>query len=123
MSKADHSATSDKRRLERIDVGETIKVLNRMGGQELGRVANIHEEGFMMIGQDEVVFEGGVFQLDFIWESSENNEETEEFSLGAECLWRKPGETQTWSGFTIIDKGESDSAIIERIVSAFKQSS
>ena len=88
MIKTEHSSASDKRRLERIDVGETIKVLNRMGGQELGRVANIHEEGFMMIGQDEVVFEGGVFQLDFIWESSENNEETEEFSLGAECLWR-----------------------------------
>lgn len=122
MIKTEHSSASDKRRLERIDVGETIKVLNRIGGQELGRVANIHEEGFMMIGQDDVVFEGGVFQLDFIWETSGNNKEIEEFSLGAECLWRKPGETQSWSGFTIIDKGERDSAIIERIVRTFQQS-
>lgn len=96
---------------DRHKVNQRILVENSVHGQLLGNVANVHEEGFMLIGNHVPVSEGGIYLLAFQFSSPVLKKD--KITLGAECLWvRETSDDQYWAGFQIIDISESDKKII-----------
>lgn len=112
-----------RRALKRVAVTSHVEVRNALDRVVMGQVANLHEEGFMLIGpqlggsSDAVILEGGLFQLEFLWRREGGD--CNLFSLNAECLWTKPSETQLWSGFAIIEVSDDALAWIRDITRGF----
>tara|TARA_R110000868_G_scaffold174376_2_gene411043 strand:- start:253 stop:597 length:345 start_codon:yes stop_codon:yes gene_type:complete len=106
--------TSESRRRERKAVEQLIEVKDVMLDSDVGRVVNIHEEGFMLIG-DGQIRENCLYQLAL--DLAEPVSAVDSLSVGAECLWMKETDsgTQYWAGFQIIDISDDDRAIITKI--------
>lgn len=104
------------RKHERSSVNQTILVKNVMLNKDIGHVANINEDGFMLIGDGEIM-EESLYQLTF--ELSTPVDGVSEIAVGAECLWTKETDTcdQNWAGFHIIDIAERDVEIIRKLSS------
>ncbi len=105
------SSIQEMRSHSRADVSEVIRVLDRQTGTDLGRLVNISEEGFMLLGS-QPVSENSVLQLSLEFESGENN--TSPILIGVESLWchSSNDQTQYWTGFYIIDISDED---LERV--------
>lgn len=106
---------NDEQRTQvRIPVDEEIYVRDVISSKELGTLANIHGEGFMVIsdgGLKEDHLYQVVFEKDFGATSSDD-------SLGAECLWISETGTgdQVWAGFQIMDCSDAAKARIAAII-------
>lgn len=100
----------EMRNHNRVEVSEVIRVINRQTGAELGRLVNISEEGFMLLGSQSVP-EDNILQLSLEFESGNN---TAPILIGVECLWchSSSDQTQYWAGFYIIDISDED---LERV--------
>lgn len=107
-------STNELRRRERKAVEQLIEVKDVLLDSDVGRVVNLHEEGFMLIG-DGQIRENCLYQLNMAL--TEPVAETESISVGAECLWMKETDsgTQYWAGFQIIDISENDRDVIVQI--------
>ena len=108
----------DKRQLERVPVHESVTVVDAMREMELGKMVNLHEEGFLLITNHEIK-ENSLFQLKFLF-SEEIDGETE-VGVGAECLWTLETDTghQLWAGFHIMDLSEKGQLIITALKQRF----
>ncbi len=108
----------NKRRLDRKKTRQELRVVNSMNGELLGVVANLHEEGFMLLGAIGVK-EGGVYQTQLVF--TEPVDGRESLQLGVECLWLNETDvgTQMWAGFHIIDVADADKALIPKLVEQF----
>ena len=95
----------------RVDVSEVIRVVDRQTGMDLGRLVNISDEGFMLLGS-QPVSEDSILQLSLEFESGRNN--ANPILIGVESLWchASNDQTQYWSGFYIIDISDED---LERV--------
>lgn len=104
----------EKRRQARIPVDEEISVRDIVSGKELGILANIHVEGFMLIS-DGGLKEDNLYQIRLEVNSDKN---TEDCSIGAECLWISDTGTgdQVWAGFQIMEMSDSAKELIESLV-------
>lgn len=99
------------RQMDRHKVNQHVLVVNSLHDQLLGNIVNVHEEGFMLIGNSVLLSEGGIYQLSFQFSSPVL--ETKKVSLGAECLWmRETSDDQYWAGFHIIDISNGDKKVI-----------
>ena len=99
------------RHMDRHKVNQRVLVVNSLCDQLLGNIANVHEEGFMLIGNSVLLSEGGIYQLSF--QFSLPVLEKHKIILGAECLWiRETNDDQCWAGFQIIDVSDVDKKII-----------
>lgn len=89
---------SEKRRQTRIPIEEEIYVRDTGNSMELGTLANIHDEGFMVIS-DGGLKEDHLYQVVF-----ELGGDKGVIELGAECLWISDTGTgdQVWAGFQIM---------------------
>ncbi len=110
---------SDKRNQARILVDDEICVRDISSGLELGTIANIHEEGFMVIS-DGGLKEDHLYQIAF--ESSERSVSGEDIQLGAECLWLSETGTgdQIWAGFQIMEISDSAQSNLDKLVAQYE---
>ncbi|ABD80083.1 UDP-3-0-acyl N-acetylglucosamine deacetylase [Saccharophagus degradans] len=104
----------NSRRLDRVGVQQEVVVRDSLTGQKLGQLANIHCEGFMLFG-DENVQENHIYQLHLELSQPINN--VSNLSIGAECLWLNASgdNSQCWAGFHIIDISDSDKTVVNLI--------
>ncbi|TVZ40023.1 hypothetical protein P886_4440 [Alteromonadaceae bacterium 2753L.S.0a.02] len=104
----------ESRKLARAEVQQVILVRDAMRDVEIGRIVNLHEEGFMVIGGNEVR-ENCLYQLKF--ELTDPVDGINLLDIGAECLWVREtaGEDRNWSGFHILDIAADDVAIISKL--------
>ncbi|MGS2722924.1 PilZ domain-containing protein [Porticoccus sp. GXU_MW_L64] len=96
--KTDDNQNQERRRLERHEVTSQVDAVDRITGQSVGRLVDIHSEGLMLITGDQVEV-GNIYQLSLkrgsdIW-----------LQVGVDCLWKNPanGEGRYWAGFRVID--------------------
>lgn len=111
------SSNSDKRSQIRIPVDDEICVRDTVSGVELGTLANIHDEGFMVIS-DGGLKEDNLYQVSF-----EINSGRAPINLGAECLWISETGTgdQVWAGFQIMDLSEDARLSIEQLMAQYQE--
>ncbi|VUD40343.1 hypothetical protein TDB9533_00129 [Thalassocella blandensis] len=105
---------TEKRRKHRADVDQHIDVVNTMTNQSLGKVVNISEDGFMLIGSGEIK-ENCLYQLRFSFTVAIDG--VSHIDLGAECLWWNEtgaGE-QVWAGFHVIDIAQKDRDLMHEL--------
>ena len=110
---------SDERRSrERVHVGESVKVIDMMRDKELGKLVNLHQEGFMLISSERIE-EGSLYQLRFT--PLPPADTLPEVIVGAECLWVSKTDSgdQIWAGFHIMDLAEADLQRIEFLTKRF----
>jgi len=104
----------DKRRLKRAEAQQVIRVIDEFRDIEVGRIVNLHEEGFMIIGAGDVS-ENCIYQLTLILSTPVDSQGT--IRAGAECLWVKEtsDDDRIWAGFHIMDISEKDVEVINRL--------
>ncbi len=109
---------SEKRRQTRVPVEDEICIVDLTTGKELGVLANVNAEGFMLIG-DEGLKEDRFYDLSI---NLDPNGTGEEVIIGAECLWISETGTgdQVWAGFQITEVSESGSECIDRLIEKYK---
>lgn len=109
------ASTTNLRKLPRKSVNQDISVVNVTTETAIGKVANLHEEGFMLFGAVGLK-ENGVYQLR--WDLQIPVGEKSSIAVGAECLWlRDTGVgNQLWAGFQIIDIADEDKKLIPGLV-------
>lgn len=99
------------RHMERYKVNQRVLVVNSLRDQLLGNIANVHEEGFMLIGNSASLCDDSIYQLAFQFSSPVLGKYN--IALGAECLWvRETSGDQCWAGFQIIDISDDDKKTI-----------
>lgn len=99
------------RHMDRYKVNQHVLVVNSLCNQLLGNIVNIHEEGFMLIGNSVSISDRRIYQLMFQFSSPVL--EKNKIALGAECLWvRETSGEQYWAGFQIIDISTDDKKAI-----------
>ncbi len=105
---------SELRRRERKEVDQYIAVKDALLDSDIGRVVNLHEDGFMIIG-DGQIRENCLYQLSM--NLSKTVDSCDHLSVGAECLWLKETDsgTQYWAGFHIIDISDQDRQLIAKL--------
>lgn len=96
------------RRLERVELNQTIVITDIITGKRFGELINVTTEG-LMIMTDEEIATHSIFQLSMQLPVEIAGENTIE--LGADCLWCRKAEnfSRHWAGFHIIDA--SDTAV------------
>lgn len=111
------SSGSEKRSQTRIPIDEEICVRDTVSGIELGTLANIHDEGFMVIS-DGGLKEDYLYQVAF-----EINSGRAPITLGAECLWISETGTgdQVWAGFQIMDLSDDARLQIEKLLTQYQE--
>lgn len=109
-----NDSNSDKRRIARKEIQQAVTVTDLIRNIEIGRLANLHHEGFMIIGGHEVR-ENCLYQLAF--DLNYGDDQVQRIMLGAECLWVSDtgSDEQCWAGFNIIDIAEADLKIISSL--------
>ncbi|SMF02310.1 hypothetical protein SAMN02745866_00187 [Alteromonadaceae bacterium Bs31] len=109
-------AEGESRRLERAGVQQVITVRDVLRDIEIGRIVNLHEEGFMLIGGDSVK-ENCLYQTQFVLSAPVEGRST--LSIGAECLWVREtvGDDRNWAGFHILDMAPEDLGVIVKLKS------
>ncbi|MFL0810567.1 MAG: PilZ domain-containing protein [Agarilytica sp.] len=103
---------NEKRRLERKDVDQFIRVNDAIHGVELGRIVNLSEDGFMLISGTDLK-ESCLYQLVLIL--NEEVDGVSEIPIGAECLWINEMDfgDQHWVGFHIMDVSDENLELIK----------
>lgn len=111
---------SQRRQLKRIHVAQDVVVKDMLRDLSLGKLVNIHREGFMLIGES-FVKENRLYQLTF---SAPNIfQSASEISIGAECLWLKETDDTDvrWAGFHIIDVNDEGLRAIDKLSSGMNE--
>jgi len=113
------SHNQDQRAQVRIPVDEEIFVRDTVASKEIGTLANINSDGFMIIS-DGGLKEDNVYQVVF---EKELGSAGSEFSIGAECLWISETGTgdQVWAGFQIMECSEEARAQIEALITEHQE--
>lgn len=108
---------SDKRSQVRIPIDEEINVRDTVTGVEIGTLANIHDEGFMVIS-DGGLREDHLYQVVFELGGGKGVIE-----LGAECLWISETGTgdQVWAGFQIMDIADESRKQITILIDQYQE--
>ncbi|HUT41937.1 MAG TPA: PilZ domain-containing protein [Gammaproteobacteria bacterium] len=108
-------APSEMRKTVRVDVPGTVCVTDRQANRDFGQLANISEEGLMILVSEPVV-ENSVFQLalGFCNEAGDS----EPIEIGVECLWCNQSNKadQYWAGFYVIDISEQDQERLRQLI-------
>ena len=102
----------ERRRLERHEVNGQIDAFDRVTGQLIGRLVDIHSEGLMLLANN-LAEVGNIYQLSL--QKNTNNEIWLE--VGVDCLWKNPanGEDRFWAGFRVIDASDEALAALANL--------
>lgn len=117
MPVSDSTGGVNKRRLTRHPVEEGVVVRDEVSGQDVGRLANIHNEGLMVMGDVALVPEN-LYQLSLRLPKDINGHRF--IGVGVDCLWvRDSGDDNAptfWSGCQIIDCSAEARSVIETLI-------
>lgn len=113
------SNNQDKRSEVRIPVDQEIFVRDTVNNVEIGTLANINSDGFMIIS-DGGLKEDHAYQVVF---EKEQGSASSDLALGAECLWVSETGTgdQVWSGFQIMECSDKARVQIDAIIAEHRQ--
>ncbi len=103
----------NKRAKPRLIVTEEVLVRHELTGELLGKLANIHEEGFMVIG--DAMQEDCTYPL--LLETA-----LAPIRCTAECLWisNTGSGSHIWAGFAFLDIHPEDQDILYRLIKLFQ---
>lgn len=104
----------DKRTRTRLNVSNDIFVRDRSDGELLGKIANIHLEGFMLIGSRSLR-EEALFPI--ILEADNVT-----ILANAECLWTSETGSgdQSWAGFGFLELDPDEEQKLSELVKRFE---
>lgn len=111
---------NEQRSSPRKKANAGIQIIDTATNKSIGHLVNISLTGFMLI-TDQSLPEGHLFQLEIALPESAAGIVT--VSFGAESLWNQdvPSSKNHWVGFQIIDIADSDSALIEQLISEWRE--
>lgn len=103
----------NKRARPRLIVTEDVLVRHAETQALLGKLANIHEEGFMVIGEH--MHADGTYPL--LLETA-----LAPIRCSAECLWTSStgSGNHLWAGFSFVDIHPEDQDILYRLIKLFQ---
>jgi hypothetical protein len=106
----------EKRGQVRKAVDGLIEVLDVSSGETVGHLANISQNGFMLVAREHDIKPNMVFQFRFFFPVPIKDRDS--VDCGAESLWSDPtmAESGCWAGFQIIDISESDSSVLTHLI-------
>jgi len=109
---------TEQRRLNRRELIYYLKIVDKKSGLELGRMADIHAEG-MLVLSDRPLPKGQVYEtyleLPKAWAVTGQGK----LELTIEALWDRPGpknSTYHESGVRFINLGQSNKKVINRLI-------
>jgi hypothetical protein len=103
----------DERRLHsRHNTELQLEVFDLHSGQRLGRVVDLSADGFMLFS-DTPLTADELIECRLV--SEQEIDGVCEITLGADCLWSRPGADgqHCWAGFHIIDLADDQAAALE----------
>lgn len=106
----------DERRLHsRHNAEVQLEVFDLHTGQRLGRVVDLSADGFMLFS-DTPLAADELVECRLV--SEQPIEGVCEITLGADCLWSRPGADgqHCWAGFHIIDLAEDQATALETLL-------
>ena len=112
---------NNQRDLVRHELDATIDVWDAQSDEYLGRLANIHTQGLMLLC-DQPLEEERLYQLRLTL--PQTLVESGELKFAVDCLWVRSHEEETrhWAGCQIIDVTEEGLNLIELLISRFSRS-
>lgn len=116
---------ADRRSLSRYQLGAKIEVINQLTGVSLGILVDVHLEGLMLMGAEQLQPEH-LYQVKLQpagVASDQAGVDFAELELGLECLWTRSmaQEGRFWAGCRIIDISSDASLNLEQLILAFGQ--
>lgn len=110
---------TEQRRLNRRELIYYLKIVDKKSGLELGRMADIHAEGMLVLG-DKPLAIGKVYEiyleLPKVWAAANGQEKLE---LTIEAAWVRPGpknSTYQESGVRFINIDQNGKDVINRLI-------
>jgi len=103
----------DERRLHsRHNADVQLEVFDLHSGQRLGRVVDLSSDGFMLFS-DTPLTADELVECRLVSEQAIKG--IREITLGADCLWSRPGADgqHCWAGFHIIDLADDQAAALD----------
>ncbi|MBU3069459.1 PilZ domain-containing protein [Aestuariicella sp. G3-2] len=112
MEEAKHM---DQRNLDRFGVVGSVEVYDANRDLYLGRLANIHEQGLMLLGEMPMQADH-VYQLNLILPTPVCGDTS--IRLGVDCLWVRSldDDPVCWAGCHIIDMSEQAREQVQALV-------
>ncbi|BFM10265.1 PilZ domain-containing protein [Simiduia litorea] len=110
---------NNKRRLVRHELNASIDVWDAQSDEHLGRLANIHAQGLMLLS-DAPLVEERLYSLRLTLPQSLVG--AGELTLAVDCLWVKSSEDESrhWAGCHIIDISDQGLAVVELLISRLR---
>ncbi|MEH6466207.1 MAG: PilZ domain-containing protein [Porticoccus sp.] len=111
----------NRRSLPRHKLGAQVEVVNQSTGVTLGVLVDIHLEGFMLMGSEQLKPEH-LYQIKLRADGLDGN--LESIELGVDCLWTRAmaqGD-RFWTGCRIIDVSPVEREKLAQLISEFTES-
>ena len=104
-----------QRKLKRHQLSSVVEIYDRVSGQHIGRLVNIHAEGLMIVGATPLQ-DDKLYQLELRLPEEINARTT--ISIGVDCLWTRSAEQDKmhWTGGRIIDASDEALADIAALI-------
>lgn len=111
----------NRRSLPRHKLGAQVEVVNQITGVTLGVLVDIHLEGFMLMGPEQLKSEY-LYQIKLRVDGPDGSPECIE--LGVDCLWTRAmaQEGRFWAGCRIIDVSPEAREKLAQLISEFTES-
>lgn len=112
---------TEQRRLSRRELIYYLKIVDLGSGQELGRMADIHAEG-MLVLSGRPLAAGRIYKTELELPKAFAAEGNAHLKLTLEALWAKPGpknSTYFESGVRFLNPDDASQVIIDRLIESF----
>ena len=92
-----------------------VEIFDLHSGVLLGRLADLSDDGFMLFWETPVEADS-VLQFRFV--PATPLADVESVTLGADCLWSRPGadDQHGWAGFHIIDIADDQAVVLQALL-------
>ena len=107
-----------KRKHQRIELNQSIPVIDMINGGELGQLVNVSLEGIMIIADQEIPIQS-IYQLALKLPTELHGSYT--INLGTDCLWCRKTENfhRYWAGLHIIDASDQAMAQLQELIDLY----
>lgn len=109
-----------QRKHSRIELNETISIVDAINGGNFGELVNATVEGIMIITDQEIATHS-IYQL--ILQLPIEIEGSNTVTIGADCLWCRKVENfhRYWAGFQIIDASDTATLQVEELITHYSK--